>query len=247
MKIHQILFFSILFLFGCQLNPLKNMKNITETDIIQLKELNTVLWKRILKNPDSVYVHFKGLDLLISGKITKNGFSPLSLTGKINSKSEFSINELIGSWEEFSGLYYLFYEDVNFDGKKDLGFLSNYGATGNYWYSFWIFDETENKFIYDDYYSGMPSPIIDTLNKRIQTYYRMGYCDELIYIIEYGNVIERIYTQNENTKTGSECWCITEKLNDSVWKEIDKKIIYQSLFNVYRSQAPLIFRSITIM
>jgi hypothetical protein len=235
MNTPQIIFLVLLFLSTCQIKPVQ-----TEQEATKLQDVNKVLWERILKNPDSVYVHFKGLDLLISGEITKDGFSPLSLTGKINSKSEFSINELIGNWEEFSGLFYLFYEDVNFDGKKDLGFLSNYGATGNYWYSFWIFDATENKFIYNDYYSGMPSPIIDTLNKRIQTYYRMGYCDELIYIIENDNVIERIYTQNETTKTGSNCWCITEKLNDSVWRETDRKIIYQSLHALFRKDHKII-------
>jgi len=240
MKIYQALLFTVILISGCQLNSKNDSSIVFKTEIIPLKDLNKVLWERILKNPDSVYVHFKGLDLIISVEITKYGFSPKSLSGKINSNSEFSINEIIGSWGEFTGLYYLFYEDVNFDGEKDLGFLNNYGATGNYWYSIWVFDAKENTFIYDGYYSGMPSPIFDTLNKITQVYYRMGACDETIAIIEKMIVKKRIYTENENTKTGSNCWCITETLIDSVWKETERKIIYQSLDRLYRNETPVI-------
>jgi hypothetical protein len=240
MKIHQILFFTATLLFSCQLKTNKELRNVTKLEITQLQDVNKVLWERIQINPDSVYIHLNGLDLVISGELDDYGFSPISLYGKEITGQPFRIEEINGIWEENTSYYYIFYEDVNFDGNKDIGFLSSYGATGNYWYKIWVFNANENKFIYDDYYSGMPSPIFDTLNKTIQVYYRMGACDETIAIIEKNIVKKRIYTENENTKTGSNCWCITETLIDSSWIETERKIIYQSLDRLYRNGTPVI-------
>ncbi len=234
------LFLIVVLLIGCQYRTNDNNRIDTKIEITQLQEINEVLWNRIEKNPDSVYLHLNGIDLLLTGDTNQNIFSPRTLHGVTASKHSFNLENLSGAWGKNAYVYFLFYEDVNFDGKKDLGLLNNYGATGNYWYTIWLFNKKENKFIYDDYYSGMPSPIFDTLNKTIQVYYRMGACDETIAFIEKDKLTKRIYTENENTKMGSNCWCITQTLMDTVWKETERKIIYQSLDHLYRYETPVI-------
>lgn len=234
------LFLILVFLIGCQYRAADNKRIDTKSKITELQEINEVLWDRIQRNPDSVYLHLNGIDLLLTGDTNQNIFSPRTLIGFTSLKQSVNIQELSGAWSKNAYVYFLFYEDVDFDGKKDLGLLNNYGATGNYYYTIWLFSTKENRFIYDDYYSGMPSPIFDTLNKTIQVYYRMGACDETIAFIEKDKVTKRVYTENENTKTGSNCWCIIEQLIDSIWKETDRKIIYQSLDRLYRNETPVI-------
>ncbi len=234
------LFLIVVFLIGCEYRTNDNNEIDTKLEITQLQRINDVLWDRIQKNPDSVYIDLNGINLLLTGDSSQHTFSPRTLRGLTSSKHQLVLEDLGGAWGMDAYVYFLFYEDVNFDGKKDLGLLNNYGATGNYWYSIWIFNQNENKFIYDDYYSGMPSPIFDTLNKIVQVYYRMGACDETIVFIEKDKATKRVYTEKENTKTGSNCWCITETLTDSIWKETERKIIYKSLDRLYRNQIPVV-------
>jgi len=232
--IKGITFLLALFLISCSLNPNKN------TEITSLNEVNDVLWSRICQNPDSVYLHLSGIEILITGELNDKYFSPLKISGNTDAFS-FSVDKLSGFWQKDAYYYFLFYEDVDFDGFKDIGLLNNYGATGNYWYNIWIFNEKENKFLLDDYHTGMPSPIFDTLNKEIQVYYRMGACDETIAFIKNKIAVKRIYTENQNTKDGQQCWCITEQLIDSIWKETERKIINQSLDRIYRNEIPVIY------
>ena len=234
--IHILSFFTLLFLISCGQD---SSKKKVFTEVTSLNEVDSVLWKRICLNSDSVYLHLNGIDLFISGELNEKYFSPRKISGKTKTCS-FSIDNLDGIWEKNSAYFFVFYEDVNFDGFKDLGILNTYGATGNYWYKFWVYHKKENNLIFDDYYSDIPSPIIDTVNNILQTYYRIGYCEEYIYIIENDTVKKRIYTENENTKDGSNCWCIVQERTDSVWKETERNIINRSLDRIYRKDIPVI-------
>jgi len=226
--------FALLLLFSCNLNYAKNNKEVTS-----LNKIDSVLWKRICLKPDSVYLHLNGVEMLISGELNDEYFSPRKISGHTDTFS-FFIDDLSGIWKKNIIYYFVFYEDINFDGFKDLGILYSYGATGNYWYKFWLYNKEENNLIFDNYYSNIPSPIIDTVNNILQTYYRTGYCEEYIYILKNNIDVKRIYTERENTADGSNCWCIVQEKADSIWKETERRIIYQPLDRIYRNKTTVI-------
>ncbi|MFZ3157167.1 MAG: hypothetical protein WA124_06640 [Smithella sp.] len=74
--------------------------------------------------------------------------------------------------------------DVNFDGYLDLRLLDNAGATGNDWYSTYIYDRSSGKFKYHHELSQLSGITIDQKMKQIITYNREGACAE--YIEYYG-------------------------------------------------------------
>ncbi len=70
--------------------------------------------------------------------------------------------------------------DLNFDGYLDLRLLDNAGATGNNWYSSYIYDKTSRKFKLHYGLSELSGVKVDARNKQIITYNRGGACTECI-------------------------------------------------------------------
>lgn len=68
--------------------------------------------------------------------------------------------------------------DMNFDGYLDLRILDNAGATGNNWYSSYLYDIPSGKFKLHYELSELSGVKVDTKNKQIITYDRGGYCTE---------------------------------------------------------------------
>jgi hypothetical protein len=70
--------------------------------------------------------------------------------------------------------------DMNFDGYLDLRILDNAGATGNNWYSSYIYDKPSRKFKLHYELSELSGVKVDASSKQIITYDRGGYCTECI-------------------------------------------------------------------
>ena len=64
--------------------------------------------------------------------------------------------------------------DANFDGYQDLELLNDCGATGNCDYDFYLYDRSENKFVFNKFLSGLGTPEFDAAKKQIKTSWNMA-------------------------------------------------------------------------
>jgi len=68
--------------------------------------------------------------------------------------------------------------DFNFDGYNDLRILNNEGATGNKWYYTWLYNQKTKTFVKNQFLTQNSSVMVDTLGRKILTFYRAGACEE---------------------------------------------------------------------
>ena len=86
--------------------------------------------------------------------------------------------------------------DLNFDGYNDLRILNNEGATGNNWYDTLLYNQKTKKFIKNQFLSQNSSLMVDTLDRKILTFYRAGACEESL----------GVYAVKDTTYTLLEGW-----------------------------------------
>lgn len=85
--------------------------------------------------------------------------------------------------------------DLNFDGYNDLRILTNEGATGNSWYDTWLYNQKTKTFVKNELLSQSTCLMVDTLGRKILTYYRAGACEESLGVYA---VKDTTYTLVEN-------------------------------------------------
>jgi hypothetical protein len=86
--------------------------------------------------------------------------------------------------------------DLNFDGYNDLRILNNEGATGNSWYDTWLYNQKTKKLVKNQFLSQNSSLMVDTLGRKILTFYRAGACEESL----------GVYAVKDTTYTLVEDW-----------------------------------------
>lgn len=202
---------------------------------------NDVLWEKIVQRPDSVSATIditKALQasLAISGRLHDNYYDPekINVVFPDGRKQELTLTGNAMMWQEWQKPY-LKFEDINFDGNKDLHLFDNAGATGNFWYSVWLFDARAKKFVFSEAFSDICAPKVNAGTQEIVSFNNLGgatslyaYCDEnvVVYRVEDGKLkkIRAIFNQAEkcdepDDSTG--CPCITYKmeLQGSKWTE----------------------------
>ncbi len=97
-------------------------------------------------------------------------------------------HDTIQDIEEFPEMYgerpgIPFTVDANFDGYPDVCFLHTRGATGNEYFSFWLYDPLTQQFVLNDDYSRLCCPYFDDSTRQIHTMAngsRSYYCETLI-------------------------------------------------------------------
>jgi hypothetical protein len=100
--------------------------------------------------------------------------------------------------------------DANFDGYQDLELLNDCGATGNCDYDFYLYDPTENKFVFNKFLSGLTSPSFDAVKKRVVTMWNTSAADwgSSTYEFRNGRYVE--IEREESSKFGT----VTSELRD---------------------------------
>ena len=119
------------------------------------------------------------------------------------------------------------FTDWNFDGYKDLSSLTSSGATGNRWYSIWLFNPKNQKFEknveLDD-----KAGFIDTVKQFVISHYRIGLEKETWnyyrfvnskLVFDHGKIVESYVKNNKKgTKT-----TLTKMVHNKLLKSISFK------------------------
>jgi hypothetical protein len=240
----KLLLLSFTFLIvSCGISHNQDVIYRNQKDTISLKQeadsiknnsplTNENLWQKIIQNPDSVPVFIfindsLHAELIISGELDSSYYDlkTIKVFFSNGSKQQLKIKGGIMVWHESDGNPYLKFEDLNFDGSKDLNLFDNAGATGNFWYGVWLFDRAKKRFSYSLDFSSIPSPKVNTQSKQILSFYHQSECEErFIYFNVEDNKtkpVKYIYGELRNCDLPDGCDCITlkkELINDN-WKQ----------------------------
>ena len=222
----------------------KDSTSIKQPDITVKSDAepgNEVLWRNITHKPDSVYTLIRISDtlkasLVISGRLHDEYYDPekINVAFPDGRKQELTVTGNAMMWQEWQKPY-LKFQDINFDGHTDLHLFDNAGATGNFWYSVWLFDEKTKKFVFSKPFSNICAPKVDAIAKQIVSFNNLGgatslyaYCDENIvfYKVEDGKVKEFRSVFNHAEKcdepddfTGCPCITYKRELQGNKWAE----------------------------
>jgi hypothetical protein len=207
---------------------------------------NENIWKQIVKRPDSVAVPFTINNSLqaalnISGELDTSYFKPKTIR-VVFSNHQHQDLQIKGNavlWEEGRTRPYIKLEDINFDGYADLHVFDNAGATGNFWYSVWLYDKEQKQFVFSNTFSEISAPWADQRSKELIGYYHSSGCEENI---TYFKIIENqpepvkyVYGQEERQGDQTLCMGYEKKLIGKTWKttklgELGVSL-YDSLYN----------------
>lgn len=97
--------------------------------------------------------------------------------------------------------------DMNFDGYKDIGLLTSWGATGNTYTSYWLFDPRTGTFVFSKEFSGLGTETLDPKTKQITTHSNGGHAgmifSESTYVVKDNKpVLIREVNQDYDEKKG---------------------------------------------
>jgi hypothetical protein len=158
---------------------------------IEIKEKKYSFRERLSKDgPElrfDMYGKFKN-DYLIQGHIKIFDISKSKRIQRIIINNNFPSGHFdwyIGGFE-YNG-HEVQLVDLNFDGYLDLRILDNEGATGNNWYTSFLYDPEKGKFIHNWHLSSQSGLTVDPENKQVFTYDRCGWCYEFMKYYKYQN------------------------------------------------------------
>jgi hypothetical protein len=204
---------------------------------------NELIWARVSAQPDSAMIALPELNgkqatLIISGKLDSLYYAPGKITICSVGKADqvLTIKASGGLWTG-GGRYYplLKFEDMNFDGFRDLQVFDNAGGTGNVWYVTFLYDPETKKFIYHTGLSELSHTKLDAGHQEIASYNTLGWCYETVNF--YGirnNKLEIRRTLYTESGKGGNCkvhleWGHGEQHKDSILGELGMRL-YDSLF-----------------
>jgi hypothetical protein len=96
--------------------------------------------------------------------------------------------------------------DFNFDGYGDIKAFREGGATGNEWFDCWLYNPQQKKWMKNRFLSSACSPKLDTLNRRLITYYSGGWADQLL----------SVYTVSDTSFKLIEDWYVEPRSDTSM-------------------------------
>ena len=73
-------------------------------------------------------------------------------------------------------LHNIKFEDLNFDGYRDLRVFDNAGATGNRWDVIWLYDQETKQYVYSDELSGLSALRLGEEPLTLQSFESQGWC-----------------------------------------------------------------------
>lgn len=124
------------------------------------------------------------------------------------------------------------FEDVNFDGYKDLCILNWLSIEHQTTYNYWFFDSTKGKYVRNKMYDEIRNPFFDTKNKTIHSWWRVGLNEfgHALYQLKDGKlelIVEQIeYWGPDNSQDG---FLVTRKTIDGEIKETEQRIKVHSI------------------
>jgi hypothetical protein len=191
------------------------------------------------RNPRSVNFHSESFYFYLSGTIKDEVFEPTVLSiviPDIKSSQTIDLSNHNLSWTKMFDYGFVSLIDMNLDGHKDLLFLSAFGNwIGMENYDIWLFDSVNNRFLYNEDYSYLSSPSITRDKKSIKSYWRGGYCDEIIEYYKPNGLLSpilfsKIYAENVAISGTITCWKIFTKIVDGKWIEMKRDTLKDRLY-----------------
>jgi hypothetical protein len=106
----------------------------------------------------------------LKGNVEYNTIDKIEVTRGIESKVLVQTLEAGMGEPPVRGGNFFGAQDMNFDGYKDIGLISWWGATGNTGYTYWLFDPSKNIFVENSDLSSLSNPTPELQTKTIATH-----------------------------------------------------------------------------